>query len=132
MTIKETRWRPDTCGCIFVYAWDDEAPNTEETPREHTFVRAEKICLDHSTLPTELSAYNAGLADNQNKNKTINHIKDTFGIGIDEISYTFSGMGNSRVLHISISGMMPLTALQRMDAQAWADSNIGASKVIVE
>ena len=26
MTVKTTRWSPDTCGCVLEYSWDDALP----------------------------------------------------------------------------------------------------------
>lgn len=35
MALRTTRWKPDTCGCVIVYEWDDAL---DENARTHVFV----------------------------------------------------------------------------------------------
>ena len=39
-----TRWRPDTCGCVLEFEWDDAVPSEE---RIHTPVNIIKACPVH-------------------------------------------------------------------------------------
>jgi hypothetical protein len=36
--IQTTTWRPDTCGCIISYQWDDAVPQATRTHTYHTWV----------------------------------------------------------------------------------------------
>ena|SRR3990167_434302 len=66
MPIKKTTWRPDTCGCKIVYAWDSDA---EADKRTHTFVPEESVeCEVHAATP---DIYEAVLGENQGKNQAI-------------------------------------------------------------
>jgi len=43
--LHTTRWRPDTCACVFEYQWDDEQSDEE---REHSLASVVHCCAEHS------------------------------------------------------------------------------------
>lgn len=129
MAIQETRWRPDTCTCLLVYEWDSLVTLTN---RVHTFKRADVICPEHQSLLTELDAYTAALENNQRKNKTVNYVNTQLAIDPSSIIFSFSGMGNDRILNIEFTSAVVLTNLQKLGVQQWADTNFGVGKVIVQ
>jgi hypothetical protein len=45
-------------------------------------------------------------------------------------SWVFAGVGASRVLHVTITGVT-LTAARRATAQTWCDGNFGAGRVVI-
>lgn len=62
---KITRWRPDTCGCIIEYEWDD---SEAEDSRTHTLRSESSIpCAIHAADGEELM--NVVLTENQTKNQ---------------------------------------------------------------
>ncbi len=63
--IRRTTWRPDTCGCVIEFEWDDSQP---EDSRQTTPVRGISVCSLHQDLNTQ-EQYNALIEDNSRKNK---------------------------------------------------------------
>jgi hypothetical protein len=63
--IQKTKWKPDTCECVYVYEWDDTLPNDQIV---HTLVEADSIpCRFHNSLPTDV-AYANVISENTTKN----------------------------------------------------------------
>lgn len=68
MSIQRTRWRPDTCSCVLVYAWDDASP---EEGRVHTCVQVEP-CGEHAAVAAKgdlQATFEAVLAHNRAENE---------------------------------------------------------------
>lgn len=144
MVIKETVWHPDTCenpSCILVYSWDTDLP---DNLRVHSFVRADRICSAHQGVWTESEAYNKALDHNQRKNKTegwmlanlTSLLADTNANGSFTwkqgitFNWSFSGVGDARVLTISITGVN-LNTNQKNQIQSFCNSTFGVGKVVV-
>lgn len=68
---KTTRWRPDTCGCVLEYDWDDEAPFDPVTNWT-----AVKSCDAHAG--TEHLEQTTVLKENQHKNRIVNELVSEF------------------------------------------------------
>jgi len=71
--LQETRWSPDTCGCVVVYEWDDEKA---ENQRTHAFKRAERVCSAHASGAAD--KFLTVLDENQRKNKAMKIVMDNF------------------------------------------------------
>lgn len=70
--LKTTTWKPDTCGCVIEYEWDDAV---SENVRTHKVKNIIKNCgLHGKTLEEEV--YNSVLDENQRKNKMLGAIID--------------------------------------------------------
>jgi hypothetical protein len=142
MTIKTTRWSPDTCDCIISYDWDDSVPAES---RVHIANTIEKDCPEHSGLGTPDSFYNAILDENTRKNKAWGHLVNTNNFPdlaeLDPngevvlkngviITWNFTGQDDARVLNVNLSGT-PLTTNQKSQVQSWVDTNFGVGKVLI-
>lgn len=53
MAIKINAWKPDTCGCILHYSWDDSVAQEDIVT---TFFAVEKVCKDHVGIVTQAQA----------------------------------------------------------------------------
>jgi len=143
--MKETTWSPDTCSnpaCRLVYEWDETLPSDQ---RIHTFKRAEAICSSHQPLPDHSIVYNTALSDNRRKNLTegwmLQNLTSVLGqtnpdgviIWKNGVTYnwSWSGLGDTRVLTISITGIN-LTTNQKNQIRTFCDSTFGLGKVIIQ
>lgn len=141
MTLKITRWSPDTCECVLEYEWDTDDP--QET-RTHTPVNVVKACPAHSAQETVAQKFNKVNDENTRKNKVLKHALDNIDEIREEIldggqptgTYTLKNgtefnwsFDNDRVLHVSITG---LTAQRISQLQTLADNYLGVGKVVVE
>jgi hypothetical protein len=71
--IKLTGWRPDTCGCHFIFSWDTDQP---EDTRTFTPTQLVTACPDHDGL-TLAAAFSAAVEENRFKNHTLAAALDT-------------------------------------------------------
>lgn len=62
-----TRWRPDTCGCVLDYEWDDAV---SEDQRTHTPVKT-VACSAHAHLDTATEVFETVHTENTEKNTAI-------------------------------------------------------------
>lgn len=142
MTLKTTRWYPDTCDCILEYQWDDEV---QEDSRTHTPTNIVQKCTAHQTLPNNTNTiYDTINEENPRKNKALDEIlqnapstawydidatngtrKFKNGIGI---SWTWSGTAPNRTMSLSFSGIT-LTTQQRSNLQTRLNNRFGVGKV---
>jgi len=129
--MQETRWWPDTCGCVIVYEWDRDLPPSERT---HTIKRVETKCEYHlSLVDNELWSY--VVDENLTKNEAIATLKDQFGGSYDELidlyqlSWYWVGTGKDRVLHLVCP---TLDAVEKAQLQVFIDNILGSGKVVVE
>ncbi|HLA18838.1 MAG TPA: hypothetical protein VJ253_05890 [Dehalococcoidia bacterium] len=67
MPLKTTRWRPDTCACVFEYAWDDAEP---QDTRALAFARRLEACAVHEGAPPE-AAFGHAREENRRKNVAV-------------------------------------------------------------
>lgn len=95
--IQRTRWRPDTCGCDLVYAWDDALPAAQ---RVHLGVAAVP-CAMHAGLVDPATIHQAVMGENVAKNVAVQAaaasqgylppVYDTFGnVVTPEVNPQFS------------------------------------------
>lgn len=139
--MNETRWRPDTCSCVYVYEWD---PLLSVEQRVHTLKTVENVCSFHSGYGTNQLKYDNALENNRRKNYTDQTFRETLSSvlattdssgnlvwknGIT-LNWSFSGTGDSRVLNVSVSGVI-LTTNQKNTLQNACNTKFGVGKVIV-
>ena len=82
MSIKKTRWRPDTCECDIEYEWDSAV--SAET-RVHTVSKINSKCDAHKALNQIDDVFTTVLDENQRKNKLHGAILDNVSSAIEEI-----------------------------------------------
>lgn len=80
MTIRTTRWKPDTCKCVLEYEWDD----TQEDPT-FTIKTVANKCKDHSGISVDKALYDTVLAENQMKNFVHKEIFDNTPTAVEEV-----------------------------------------------
>ncbi len=119
MKKEVTRWSPDTCDCVLVYGWD-----SDDISKEHTFLRAEKLCAHHKDLASK-DAYDKVLDENRRKNRAFKVAKDV-GIEPDDFTFSFDG---SRKLKVGFLGK--LNSTQKAELQAKFDNEFGTDKAEV-
>ncbi len=123
MTIKETLWRPDTCGCEIVYAWDSEAA---ETQRTHTISRVAKRCQAHAVFDDQ-KIFDAVLDENKRKNIAFEEVKKVIPTLTPEFfTYEFD---ETRALKITLVGPSPSEKAQIHTA---LNSKLGLGKAKIE
>lgn len=68
--INHTLWRPDTCGCEIVYAWDTEV---DPAQRVHSLVSSKpcKVHADLGYVADDTSHYEAIKSENTMKNQVL-------------------------------------------------------------
>ena len=140
MTIQTTEWRPDTCGCVLYYEWDDTTPSAS---RVHTPVNSIK-CSFHANQATHSATYNSVLDENSRKNLGLQTTLDngpttlydlqtdgsrTLKNGIN-YSWTFTGTAPNRVITVTFTGIS-LTNAQRNAIQTALNTRFGAGKVTI-
>jgi hypothetical protein len=141
LTINTTEWRPDTCGCVLYYQWDDTVSDTQ---RVHTPVNSVK-CSDHANQATHSAAFNSVIDENTKKNQGLQTALDNgptslFDVQTDGVtrilknsitySWTFSGTAPNRVITISFTGIS-FTNAQRNAIQSKLDTKFGSGKVVL-
>lgn len=81
MTLKTTRWKPDTCGCVIEYEWDSESP---ESVRVHSVSSVKNKCKWHLNDTNDIACYEKVLNENKTKNELLMIILDKFPGIVDE------------------------------------------------
>jgi len=145
VTIKTTRWAPDTCQCVLEYSWDD---TVAEDQRTHTPTTVVQRCTAHQTLPNTAEAvFNTIMDENPRKNKALYEIlmnapSTSWYDIIDSVSgarqfknnivinWTWSGTAPNRVITITFTGIS-LTNAQRNTLQTRLNTLFGTGKVIL-
>lgn len=79
--IHTNRWRPDTCGCVIEYQWDD---SVSEDKRVHT-PKNVSPCLHHKS-GTKEEKFDKVVEENQRKNKFLSHIMENMPEVVEERS----------------------------------------------
>ncbi|OGM58421.1 hypothetical protein A3A75_00595 [Candidatus Woesebacteria bacterium RIFCSPLOWO2_01_FULL_39_10] len=146
MTVRITKWAPDTCECIVEYSWDD---SVSEKQRVHTFVRIVRKGPEHAHL-SDKAAYEAMLDENLSRGRLLDailtdpkfapHVGDVSEAATGQttkgslpghrpvVSYDSVFSGTGRRLRVSV----PLMNLaEREVLQKLADSLLSAGKVVV-
>ena len=139
MTIKTTKWRPDTCGCELEYTWDDSVSADQRT---HTLLNVLNKCPDHSTL-TNSDVYSAIIDENPRKNIALTTALDNGPTSLYDVvngarqlkptityTYSWTGTAPNRVLRISFTGVS-LTTTQKNTIQTAENTRLGNGKVAV-
>lgn len=81
MAVQRTRWRPDTCGCVLEYEWDDAQPAELRT---HTPVVA-RACRHHQVGATA-DVFKTCADENTLKNRVMNKILEDPSFGVDVVN----------------------------------------------
>jgi hypothetical protein len=136
MTIKTTRFSPDTCGCVLEYEWDD---TLSEASRVHTFKSITK-CPAHSAQADQ-TAYNTVFDENPRKNIALQTALDNGPNTLYDMNgtqrvlkpavgynYSWSGTAPDRVLSISFTGVS-LTTTQKNTIRNAINTRLGNGKV---
>jgi hypothetical protein len=73
--IRTTTWRPDTCGCVLSYAWDDAVPDDQRvhTPESLT------PCAEHAGVRDVNDGHAIVTAENQSKNVAVSAVAAALG-----------------------------------------------------
>ncbi len=127
--IRTTLWSPDTCTCKVEYSWDDAAP---EDVRTHEPTRVVKRCARHSLLAVKEDHFSQLADETSRKSRLLTKAQAQFPKMFDDETGEFLGswaFDAGHALHITTVG---LTRNQRNNVQAWADTNLGAGKIVIE
>lgn len=141
MTIRTTRWRPDTCNCVIEYTWDDAL-----TPDQviHTLDTIKRRCIDHAHLVTDTEVYNVVKEENPRKNITQQLLLDNapntvYDVNTDGTrqfkkgivaSWSWSGLAPNRLMTITVTGVT-LTTNQKNAIQTKLNERFGISNVTI-
>ena len=138
MTIKTTRFSPDTCNCVIDYTWDD---TLSEANRVHTFKNITK-CPAHSSQADQ-TAYDTVFEENPRKNTALQTALDNGPSTMYDMNgtqrvikptvtynYSWSGTAPNRVLTISFTGVS-LTTAQKSTIQTAENTKHGNGKVAI-
>ena len=138
MTIKTTRWSPDTCSCVVEFTWDD---SVAEDQRTDSLSQVIQKCPVHQAQ-SDPNVYSTLKDENPRKNIALglsldNGPSSLFDLNADgsrtlkgNISYNWSWSGTppDRNLNISFTGIN-LTAQQKSAIQNFLNNRFGAGKV---
>lgn len=122
MTVKTTRWSPDTCGCVVDYSWDSE---TVLIDRIHTYSDMIKTCPVHISLSGP-DAYVACESENQRKNYALARAQE-IDSRIEAEHYEWS-FDDQRVLEVRFNGIN-LSGRTENDIQSAWDIQFGPGLV---
>jgi len=75
MATKITTWRPDTCGCVILYQWDDAVPDDQLV---HTVYQISKKCSFHQNTLSNGEHFTVVQDENTRKNRAIGKILADF------------------------------------------------------
>ena len=139
MTIKTTRWKPDTCGCILEYTWDDAVAQSSRT---HTLSNFINRCSDHSSLANDTARYNAVMDENPRKNtalqvaldngpSTLYDLSGTTRTLKPSVNYTYSWSGTAPNRTLTIGFSVALTTTQKNTIRTALDTRLGTGKVLI-
>ena len=126
--MRSARWRPDTCGCILEYEWDDTEPIETRT---HSFKALSKKCEAHKTIVEGSVVYSTVKDENQRKNRVLG---EALKIDSDLVDMeTLEGFNwlfdKDRVLHVNFTNM---TTGQKNQLRNVCNNRFGVGKVTVE
>lgn len=123
MTIKVTRWSPDTCSCVLEYEWDDAQ---DESTRTHKFGKAVHLCEHHRAL-TMAEACDQVLSENTRKNIIFGWAKELKpDLELDDYTWSFE---KDRKLKVGFLGK--LNANNKSKLRALCNTKFGQGKIEV-
>ncbi len=125
MTIRVTRWTPDTCDCVLEYSWDD---TQDENTRTHSHKAVVQRCPEHERLGFgDKGLYDQVMKENTCKSKTFGLAKAIEPtLELDNMAWFFD---SGRNLHVVIPA---LNSLKKVKLQKDSDTAFGAGRVKVE
>jgi len=92
--LRVTRWRPDTCDCIFEYEWDD---TQSQDARTHSFKKAVQLCEHHQTL-LATKAYDEVISENSRKNTVFTLAQEIKSdIALEDYTWSFDKIRKLKV-----------------------------------
>lgn len=133
MKINTTRWKPDTCGCVFEYDWDADLPESE---RVHTLSNIVKGCGSHADHSGS-AKMEAVLEENQRKNQSFGIIMDsdeafvstdTEGNRTPNLKKLHWSWDSNRNLLITADG---ITTNSKNTIQAALNTQFGSGKIVL-
>lgn len=134
MAIRTTQWKPDTCGCVVQYTWDDSVAQED---RVHSLSTIQK-CAFHQSQ-SDSTAFASVNDENITKNQVLGHVLENYPLLVDEkadgskelkLGYHYDwSFDDQRKLQAEIIGADKATA-QAIAASVEAD--LGAGKVDVK
>jgi hypothetical protein len=124
MAIRETTWRPDTCGCEIVYSWDDELP---EAVRKHDMSKANRRCAAHASHEDIKVHFDTITEENRRKNIAFEEVKKIIPALTPEF-YQWE-FDQNRILKIVLNGPTNSEKVAVIDA---LNTRFGSGKTRVE
>lgn len=124
------RWRPDTCGCVIEFSFDDEADIETMT---HEWEKTIKTCPEHFSITPGPTQYAVILEENQRKNVALGMVGTLATVDRDELQNAHSWSFDSskpRVLTLSFKGKLAANELSGI--QAAADLQFGSGLVEIQ
>lgn len=123
-----TRWSPDTCGCTVEYEWDDAVP---QDLRVHTPAAVVHRCAAHAAL-ADAAVHAAVGSENMRKNTVEARLRSAHAIElVDPVTGELVWSWSFDVRRELVVDLPVLRALDRTALQAWADTTLGAGRVVV-
>jgi hypothetical protein len=138
-------FRPDTCDCRLVFDYDDAVGwSTAVVIQQFTNPRGityhTVICGKHTGKTLANIWQSAYLDHNIRKNEAVAELRGLFGAKVetddkgetrlkDDVTWSYSGIGDSRVLNISVG--TTLTAVEKTQLQAAVNTRLGLGKVVI-
>lgn len=142
MTLKTTRWYPDTCECVLEYTWDDAQ---SENTRVHTASNIVSKCPAHQSIATIEGVYDTVCnKENRRKNDVLQATLDNGPTGLFDLTteggrtlkngisfnWTWSGTAPNRILTISFIGIT-LTNAQKNAIRNILNNRFGIGNVVL-
>lgn len=124
MALREQRYSPDTCGCVFIETWD---PDVDPSERVHVVKTREVACPVHAG-DAPATAYGRMYEENRRKNVALNILRtlESNMAQAKRIAWSFDA---SRNLVVSGLASYGVTAQRLQQLQAAADLQFGVGKV---
>jgi len=123
-------WRPDTCGCVLEFWFDDELPSELVV---HSWEATKTTCPEHILITDGATLYAAVLEENQRKNIALGMVKTLATVDRDELQRVHQWSFDSsspRVLTLSFGRLIPASEVSGM--QAAADLQFGPGLVVIQ
>lgn len=121
------QWRPDTCGCVLGFAFDDE-----DSLVPHTWESTKATCPEHMLITDGATLYATVLEENQRKNVVLGMVKTLATIDRDVLqdahSWSFD-TSTPRILTLSFKNRIPAQEVRGM--QDAADLQFGSGLVVI-
>lgn len=136
MALKTCRWSLDTCDCIYDQQYDPADYDGTMAITAHV-----RVCTAHAVIALASDRPVHAIRHMKWRNRILGRLQAAFPTELFDqqpdgtlvpkpgaISAGFSGTGVDRMLTVTLVG---LSAAQRLAAQNWADTNLGAGHVLV-